>query len=411
MAEPPKHNSSSGRSTAWRLNIRFLLISLAMLAAAFSFLLLWHRQRLHVQSQWFLHQAGRLEAEEKWHLAAAALLHYTRLAPDDVEARIRLAHVYDRSADTPRRRYLATSYYYQAIGLAPHRTDVRQRLAELLLEIGSLAAAETQAQTLLDIEPAHPTGGKVFALCQYHRHRAPAGSAVSRHEVIRAFEHALESNPGDLELSTRLAEMHWNESPQASTPHREKIVGEILDRMVSDNSNDVQARLARYRFRNERGLHDKHGDLDRVIELAPENTEVLSAAGSRALQNGEFASAADYFQRATAANRTDRTLAHAYVGWGESLLAAGKTQEALAAWQSGLEICGRDNVELNARLAGTLIADAKTRQAKDAVARLAQFRQSRPPGTSTLYLARFDALLAQLRAKLAFSSGDTYAGV
>ena len=72
---------------------------------------------------------------------------YLQLHPDDTSARLRLAETFDRSAANPRR---AIELYEAALGVADkgvsaeRKLSVRERMVELCLACGSLAAAESE---------------------------------------------------------------------------------------------------------------------------------------------------------------------------------------------------------------------------------------------------------------------------
>src|SRR5262245_61182761 len=143
--------------TRYELNWRLLAVSLAVAVVCGGALYLWHSHQMNRIAAAMLARAGELENSARYPEAAAYLLRYVILQPQDPQGRIRLATTYDHAAKSTTEKYRAAQYYYQAVGVATaaaadeivaQAPDLRQRLAELLLEAGRAADAQREAGSL-----------------------------------------------------------------------------------------------------------------------------------------------------------------------------------------------------------------------------------------------------------------------
>lgn len=80
---------------------------------------------------------------------------------------------------------------------------------------------------------------------------------------------------------------------------------------------------------------DKIKQLQALIELDPEDTDLPYLLGKALLDAGKYGEAAEYL--ATAARKNPR-LAAVRRSWGEALREAGRFKEAIQAWDEGIAI-------------------------------------------------------------------------
>ena len=72
---------------------------------------------------------------------------YLRVYPEDVDARVRLAEVFDKVAEaTPSKIPASERLFSVAVGLAPDRAALRLRHAHRLLQLGRFGDALTEAE-------------------------------------------------------------------------------------------------------------------------------------------------------------------------------------------------------------------------------------------------------------------------
>ena len=168
------------------LNLPWLLGTVAVCALLGGAAYFWHGYQLQRLKGSLLVRADQLERDRKWSEAAGYLYRYLQIDPDALAIRIRLAQVYDRSAEGAERKSRAVEFYYRAIGLAPEESALRSRLAELLLELGRFAEARQQASTVLQRVPQDPVCLAVRALAAYALSRSGAVSKQDALAEVRA---------------------------------------------------------------------------------------------------------------------------------------------------------------------------------------------------------------------------------
>jgi cellulose synthase operon protein C len=401
--------SSGGDSgMTWIVKFRFLGRSLVAAVVVAVGMYFWHAFLVHQQAGYYLDRAAVAENEKQWADAAGFIRDYLRLYPDDTEARIRLAKTFDRSATTPQQQYLATTYYYHALRLAPEQRDMRQRLAMLLVKLGGFSPAEEEAQQLLQHDPADPVGRRVLALCAYDRWRTTDKPTAGTPAVIDSLSRALEVNAGDIDLSGKLADIYRDELVAATESVRARLADAVMDRMVAADPNRAKARLARYEYRRKHHLVDKDQDLAKALELAPEDVDVLVAAGTQAEEQEHYTKARQYFQKSVSLAPKD---GRSYVGLGNVYKAEGDIARAVAVWRKGLRVAGPENVELRTKAADALIELRRLDDATVAVQRLSRLAASLTPNGDRASRTGVRGLVAMLGAKLALASGDLMKGL
>ncbi|MCL4722066.1 MAG: tetratricopeptide repeat protein, partial [Gammaproteobacteria bacterium] len=135
------------RRTESQLNLRLIVVTALAVAVLGPALYGWHRYQLGKLGGGLLERAQALEEEGTLDLAASYLHRYLQLHPEDVAVRIRMAETYDKSAgDNAQRKDRAVQLYYEVLGwvaiddqpaaIQARQAPLRQRLCELLLELG-----------------------------------------------------------------------------------------------------------------------------------------------------------------------------------------------------------------------------------------------------------------------------------
>jgi len=404
----PSSKTDQRKKTGRIINWRFLLISVVVVQAIAVSAYVWRELRVKNQANYYLRLAADAENEGAWADAASALRDYLWLSPDDVEARIRLAKMLDRSADNAKSKFKAVSHYYHALGLAPDQIDLIERLSVLLVELGGYPPAEQQAERLLELDPKNSIGWRVRAVCLYQSWRRGGRVEADVSSVIDVLNRALELNQGDVELSSKLAEIYREELEVSSETVRQELADTIMDRMVNVDANRADARLARYHYRRKYNLPDMDLDLTRALDLAPQNVHVRVACGARAEEQEHYQEALDHYQAAIQVGPRDR---RGYLGLGSVYEAQGDLDKAVKIWRSGLLYAGPNDVELNTRIADALILLERLEEAGKAVKRLGRVARSLTPNVSRAYRTQVRGVVAMLRAKLALASGDMLTGL
>jgi len=424
---PNKDRRASGRPAMPRqtrrvLNARLLASTLVVVAALVPALVLWHHYQVRVTAGAFLDRASAYEADQQWNDAAKYLHRYLRLHPENAEVHIRLAEVFDRTANHSAAKARAVELFYRALGVAAEdeQPKLRRLLGERLLELKRFAAVEAEAKKLLAIDEKDPVGLRLLALARYQQFRLGSVGPVAEDgtPIAEQVKAARARNPADVGLALLMAGI-YREHPELlgqkeqtlSVAQREQAADAVVDRMVEAADHDPEAYLARYRYRLQYGRDGADADLDRALELGPENVQVLYAAAGRAQQSARLAALrrqpaeaiARFHQEAESHLRqaisVTPTYEPAYLALAQVCLAQQEVDEAIAALEDGLEQCGQRSLTLNLQLAELLIDAERIERAGRVVDLLDETTRQLAPRLSRAEKLGLDRSLSLLRAQ------------
>ena len=236
-----------------------------------------------------LRELGRKAAAENDPLRAVEFYkQYLVAQPDDPEAYAELAGVYDDLAKSK------PAFANEAIALledkvlsvAPNRHGDRRRLAKLYFQTGKVGAARKNLNELLASgDPAQTADPEIHLLLAHcdRRDNKPA-EARMHYEAAIATNRAPVSTP--FELATILR-YEWN------TPQSIVDADAVMDRAVEERPREIDALLARCRYRLAAG--DRRGareDIDAAFRLpggADDSDILLQLAALSALDDPTFA--------------------------------------------------------------------------------------------------------------------------
>ena len=386
----PDHEDSRPteiRQVKRQLNVRLLSVTLIVAAVLGPAAYFWREFQVKRTAGAFLSRADSLEKDEEWTQAASHLFRYLQLRPDDADVRIRLAKVFDKpAAQDARLKSRAVDLYYRAVSVASpeQRSALRGRLAELLLQLERFQAAEEEAEKLIAEKPGDLLGTRVRALARFRQYDLGSRAARSDDGVFigEELKEALKREPGNITLAGTMAHIYRTESllpilsaeEQAlSESERASLADEVMNRLLEANGENVAAFQARYLYRDQYELPGAKDDLDRAMELAPNDLETLlfaanhnrrealrvlreggSTADARKAMDGLLTTAGEHYNQiiSKVAPRDER----AYMGLGDVLSLLGRNDEAIETWRNGLAAGNQDSIFLNLRLAELLIA-------------------------------------------------------
>src|SRR5947208_5339353 len=132
-----------------RVNIRFLLISLVLLAAAGTGVHLLHAYQVRRNASAFLREADRYEKEGDDAKASEYLGRYLGLRPDDTDTLARYALLQDKLAKTYRAQERVFLLFEQVLRKDPTRQDIRRRNVQVALQLKRFTDARTHLGVLL----------------------------------------------------------------------------------------------------------------------------------------------------------------------------------------------------------------------------------------------------------------------
>jgi tetratricopeptide (TPR) repeat protein len=368
----------------------FSVLGLAVAASGFHFVREWQLTRL---SQTLLVQARAEEVKGHWLKAAEHLDRYLRLQPQNQAARAQLATTFAKGATTLEEKERAVALHYRALAseLGGQEDELRVALADLLLETGRLLEAENEAQDVLGRAPDQPRASRVFALARYFQWRSGALSSKRPGELklLQTVEGALQKNPGDIPLA-EIAATLYRDFPEVVIVHRtglnqlsrEQIADAFLDRVVQLRPRDGKAFLSRYTYRAKYGIEGEQADLQRALSLAPSDPQVLLVAANAFYRLGKTARggssedvapphlqrSSELFQRLIDDNLAPGNV-EPHLRLGDVRALQGKSEEALATWQTALAAFARptDQIAVHARIADHLLRSGRIDETKPAL--------------------------------------------
>ncbi len=408
----PFEKGSRSRTHRRVLNLPLLIATVAIIVVVAPATYAWHAYQINRTAGAFLVRADTLEKDGKLRTAADYVHRYLQLRPDDLAARLRLAETFDKAAETPRQKVRAVKLYYQVLGKIAasegdeiseeRQVEMRRRLAGLLLNLGALSREHATSAALEAWELYQESDGKdaeaarILPLAVYRIYRSgtsefdlwdfvPLKDTSKKPASLGIlFKEAINLNPDDVELCTTLAHIYRNEPNLLDAEHsalganaRARQADTILDKLVEANPDNPDARVARCAYRTQYQVAGSEEDLRAALRLGAQQPDVLLFAAARARRDAStLDTAAGYFKRVIKLAETDP---RAYLGLGDVYLQQSKPDEAIAIWREGLEKCGETGVELNLRLADTLINHGKLEEGEKTLAKLARVFQQIGP--------------------------------
>ena len=350
-----------------QINWRLTAISIAILTVGIPSVFVWHQYQLKRVSAALLNKANETEADGRFSEASSYLYRYLQMMDpdqDQTEILARLAEVYDKSVTTGIGKDVVIQWYYRALGAAPDRTDLRNRLAELFLQTKQYVLAQEEADKVLQQIPED---------ARSHRNRALAraglyseGRPLPSGDVMDELKRAHELEPGNLEVAEQLVAL-YRKGSFANDSSREQLADDVMDRMVENNPDRQQAYLARYRYRTQFALPGAETDLKQAIATEPNHPDVILAAAIAAEADGDFRQAEAHFRRMTESQPSDY---RGQLGLGENLIRLGRQQEAIESWQHALREVNKGRLPILVRLADTQIAFQDLAAAQTSIASL-----------------------------------------
>jgi tetratricopeptide (TPR) repeat protein len=360
-----------------RLIIAALLAAILLVPITY-FVHGWQRRCM---AKTLLERAQAEQSAERWLVAAGYLDRYLQIHPRDAVILRQLATVYAQGAVSPAEKRRAIQLHYRAVASEPQQHDadrLRARLAALLLETGRFYEAERAARQLVAADPHDPFANRALALALFAQWQNGSLAAVNPRDlkILTTMEKACRLNPTDVLLAESAATIYRNhpklvavEFPEASGSDRQKKADAYLDELVEQSDTQPKAYLARYRWRQQTDSVAARADLDKALELGPQDSEVLLEAAAAIyrdaqqakLRGDDLASAREQF--VTAGRYYEQLIERKqlppnpepWIGLGEVLADLGELDEALNVWTEGLKKFTEPRLQIRFQ---TCIADA-----------------------------------------------------
>ena len=166
---PPREHPKLGPPSRHTINVRLLLITVAVLVVGLPASYLWYRHQLQRTASAFLVRAEQLEQDRDFAGATSYYQRYLTIHPEDNSALVKLVQAYAEGEPDPGRIHRLNNMLYRALGRVPDRHDLRLMLADNLWKINAFEEAETEARKLLDQSPqdcaSRPQNHRPFTDC------------------------------------------------------------------------------------------------------------------------------------------------------------------------------------------------------------------------------------------------------
>lgn len=370
------------------LNIRLLVITGVACVVTAGGVVTAHSWQVSKTAQSMLALALVHEEKSEWFKAADYLDRYLRIEPGNLSAMVRLASDYGRAAVTPQQKLRAVDLHYKvlSVGGFPEERQLRERLAELLLETGRLSDAETQANILVKKNPNSQVANRLLALSVYYQYQngALTKADLKTLGLLRTMEKANDLNREDVSVAVALASVYRSDArivsaeSEFSPTDRIRLADESFQRLVGNSRKSARAYVARFLYRTEHQLDGAQDDLNEALRLAPEDTMVLRTVGLAALVEaqrhiaaGQTADALPHFRRAQelldrlVSRQPSQATAEDHLGLGDAYLGMGKKELAFKSWNKGIQTFSQPTivVKFHARIAEAYLESGDLTQA------------------------------------------------
>ena len=359
---------TASRSSTKRLNVRYLLVTLAVLTLlGLGVLGLKAFQGRHVRDN-ALTQIRALIEEGHGGQALQHLDQYLNMAPNDVEALEIQAELLAAAASSPAQLLQAAQVNDRLLRLDPDGPDrdvIRRRLVRLYVLYSDLSrssslfqnapelvagelryrAAEAIARQLVVKSPQDPEAHRLLGMALEGMAAPDNPQTVA--EVVAEYEAALKLDPGDLQAAERLARLLVESGQDPAAAER------VLDALLAARPDDPQARLIRYRhFQRLRRLELAAAEIEAATRLAPDDLVVRLTAAQDALQRGDPAAARHHLADLAPEQRGDLRvrMLNGLIDFSEE-----RPEDAVEEWRQGLFATQGTSADLTWWLAYSLL--------------------------------------------------------
>lgn len=286
------------------------------------------------------------------------LKQYLQLVPDDMDALALYGGLLEASPSR-RDRWRAIRLYEKVVDEAPRRTDVRRRLAGLLLEMGDYKQARRNLDLLLELHPDDPAlliqSGKCYQ------------ETRNTESAISAYEKVLEKDPRQEAIYHQLAQLYkrlgWHTRARG-----------IMDRLVEVCAASQTAWQLRSDFFIAQGDSEEAARaLEKANQLNPDDLLLLEAQARLAHRRDRLQEAVTFWEKCDRAHpgtpRVQRNLANMY-------LLVDRPKDAIETANRGLEQTPYD-IQLLSILTTAHLQIGNAQRAEEA---LGQFPATAPEG-------------------------------
>lgn len=345
------NTSSAGLKRSYSINWQ-LLIGTSLVICVAAPLGYWrYKTSLDQMAGTLLERAIELEKVQEWDEATSYYQRYLSIKPDDSVAFAKMAEAYGHGDQSTARLNRVNAMLYRALGQASESDQDRFRLqlAENLLRLGSFQQAITEAEKVSSSE-LMPRRRKIVSLAKIAL--VGVDPNVTRRGAINELLTVASELPGDTELISTGASALRRLGGDAELEDLDcpTLADQMMDRLVELNLEDVEARLARHRYRLQYQLAHANDDLEAALKLAPDNVNALVSSALAKLagptDSSQLGQAEIQLRRVIELEPRDH---RAYLALGALMEQQGQVEQAQELLQKGLKPTG-NNINLNLAL-------------------------------------------------------------
>jgi tetratricopeptide (TPR) repeat protein len=296
-----------------RLNVLFLLITLAVSVLSAGGIYLLHSYQVRHNASALMTQARTLELGGKLNEAMTSLERYLSIRRSDGSAWAEYARLMDRRSSRVGSRRLFTAYE-DAIRYNPFNDTLKRRAAEIAMddEVRQYEYAEKLLTSLADSIKADPARAAEAAEL-----KDKLGQCL---EKLKKLDKAENEYKAAIKLDGTRVAAYGRVARLVHARHGDSDA--ILHEMLTTNPKSAQALVERFRFRREFGMEADPADIRRALELGPGEADVLIEAANLAMQKNDLKAARmhlehsqkeypedeNFYLRAAALEQADRKL-------------------------------------------------------------------------------------------------------
>ena len=257
-----------------KLNLLFLAILLAAMALLGGGMHFVHAFQVRRNATALLDRAERAVVDKDLESAEQSLRQYLSLRREDGPAWKRYAQVVEQRDRDHRRREDIFLVHEQALRYNPDDSQLERRCADLALELRRYGDAQRHLTNVLKGTPEDSQGQRPAAeVAEIEDLLGQCDRGLARYEKAQKwFLESLAHDPGRVSCYHSLARLRRSEL------RRKESADSTIKEMVKKNPKAGRAYLYRWAYSREFSLPADTGDLQKALELAPDDPEVLFAA-------------------------------------------------------------------------------------------------------------------------------------
>jgi hypothetical protein len=380
-----------------KLNWRLFVLTLVGFGVSAPLVFFLQKAQMGRVSQAIVERSKGFEAAEKWLESAQSIERFLLLEPGNAEQKVRLAEVLDKSLDNSESQIASgltnriISTQASALGVCEsdpsfkdRETQIRKRMMERLFQVGRFEDAMDQTAKLagpaIDGYLMKWLALSKFSMALENRNHSFTDStqisipdwlySASTLQVPDLLLKSIIDNPGDIELSTAIAqlclgnpELLAKSQLENSTPQelRDRAIS-VMDKMLASNREDLNAWLAHYAIASRIDPVRAESDIRQALSMEADNAEVLRDAGLHFMDRGindskgtEISKKAERLELAQkylseALEKGLKRDAKVYLGLGELAFSKGEFEESVKYWEDGARVCSAPTAPLWFRL-------------------------------------------------------------